>query len=96
MNYLVTVKPKIGYIREELIRELKTLVNRKTGIFGRSDEVLNQLDRDYMDCRSFENITLKLTADQAVKIFKDFKAVEVMSIRVADSIINLDLTPYDR
>jgi cellobiose-specific phosphotransferase system component IIB len=97
MNYLVTVAPRSGQIREDMNRELVTLIRRDRGSFGHESNVMVEHVKEvFLNCKHFEDVTLILTADQVVMIYKDFKKTVITSIREATPCVNIDLAHYSK
>ena len=97
MNYLVTVAPVSGHLREDMCRELISLIRRDRGSFGcESKAMIEHIKDTFINCAHFGDVTLELTADQVVSIYKDFKKTFITSIKEATPCMKIDLAHYSK
>jgi hypothetical protein len=97
MNYIVTVAPRMGCIREEMTKELVTLIRKDKGNFGHeSNMMVEKLKASFLDCRFFNDVELELTSDQVVQIYSRFTHTEITNIKEKDPRVILDLIPYSK
>lgn len=97
MNYLVTIAPKLGNIREDMIQEILNLIRRDVGSFGHESSLMvARIKEKYLNCRFFDHITLILTSDQVVRIYSTFKKTDITSIKEQGPCETIDLSRFSK